>query len=249
LDLTGNHLLVSSKTLADKHWSVGQDVTLRWKETGDTPFRITGTYEQNQLAGDYLVSLSAFDANVTQKLDAVVLIKAASAGALPVVRDEVQKALVAYPALEVRSQDEYVADNARQIDKVLGLVTALLTFAIVIATFGIINTLLLSVVERTREIGLLRAVGLQRRQTRVMIRLEAIMIAIYGGVLGLVVGSFFGWALVRAFTKESEFGSFHYPFTQLIIFLIVSAVLGVLAAIIPAWRASRTNVLEAIATA
>jgi putative ABC transport system permease protein len=74
------------------------------------------------------------------------------------------------------------------------------------------------------------------------------MIAAYGGVLGLVVGSFFGWALVSAFTKQSQFGSFHYPFIQLIVFLVVAMVLGVLAAIIPAWRASRTNVLEAIAT-
>jgi putative ABC transport system permease protein len=81
-----------------------------------------------------------------------------------------------------------------------------------------------------------------------MIRLEAIMIAVYGGVLGLAVGSFFGWALTHAFTKESEFGSFHYPFGQLIIFLFVSGVLGVLAAIVPAWRASRINVLQAIAT-
>ena len=149
----------------------------------------------------------------------------------------------------MRDQKEFVADNAKQIDTILGLITALLAFAIIIATFGIINTLLLSVVERTREIGLLRAVGLQRRQTRIMIRLEAIMIAIYGGVLGLAVGSFFGWALVHAFTKSSEFGSASTTrSSQLIIFLIVSAILGMLAAIIPAWRASRINVLQAIAT-
>ncbi|MDQ1633040.1 MAG: putative transport system permease protein [Frankiaceae bacterium] len=247
-DLAGQNMLVSSKVLADKKWKVGQTVTVRWAETGDRPFQIAGTFQQNQLAGEYVVPLSAYDANVTTKLDSIVLVKAATPAALPAVRSAITQALVPYPNLDVRDQKEFVADNARQIDQILGLVTALLTFAIVIATFGIINTLLLSVVERTREIGLLRAVGLQRRQTRVMIRLEAIMIAVYGGVLGLAVGSFFGWALTHAFTKESEFGSFHYPFVQLLIFLLVSGVLGVLAAIIPAWRASRINVLQAIAT-
>lgn len=248
-DLTDQNMLVSSKVLGDQKWKVGQMVTVRWAETGDRPFRVVGTFEQNQLAGDYVVPLSAYDANVTTHLDSIVLVKATTPAAAPAVRAAITQALVPYPNLEVRDQKEFVADNAKQIDQILGLVTALLTFAIVIATFGIINTLLLSVVERTREIGLLRAVGLQRRQTRIMIRLEAIMIAVYGGVLGLAVGSFFGWALTRAFTNESDFGSFHYPYVQLIIFLLVSGVLGVLAAIIPAWRASRINVLEAIATA
>jgi putative ABC transport system permease protein len=248
LDLNGNGMLVSRKVLKEKKWQVGQTVTTRWAETGDRPLKIAGTYEPNQLAGDYLVSLATYDANVTTKLDQIVLVKGAPGANLATVRSQVAQLLVPYPNLDVRDQKEFVADNAKQIDQILGLITALLVFAIIIATIGIINTLLLSVVERTREIGLMRAVGLQRRQTRVMIRLEAIMIAIYGGVLGLAVGSFFGWALVSAFTKDSEFGSFHYPFIQLIVFLIVAGVLGVLAAIVPAWRASRTNVLAAIAT-
>jgi putative ABC transport system permease protein len=239
---------VSKKVLGDRNWKVGQTVPVVWAETGSRPLRIAGTYEQNQLAGDYLVSLTTYDANVTSRLDQVVLVKARDGANLGAVRQAVDQVVVPYPNLDVRDQKEFVAQNAKNINQVLGLVTALLVFAIVIATIGIINTLLLSVVERTREIGLLRAVGLQRRQTRVLIRLEAIMIAAYGGVLGLVVGSFFGWALVSAFTKQSQFGSFHYPFIQLIVFLVVAMVLGVLAAIIPAWRASRTNVLEAIAT-
>jgi putative ABC transport system permease protein len=248
LDLSGNSMLVSKKVLKDKDWKIGQTVTSRWAETGDKPLTITGSYDQNQLAGDYLVSLATYDANVTTQLDQVVLVKAKPGADIGAVRAQVKQILLPYPNLDLRDQKEFVADNAKQINQILGLVTALLVFAIIIATIGIINTLLLSVVERTREIGLMRAVGLQRRQTRVLIRLEAIMIAVYGGVLGLAVGSFFGWALVSAFTKDSEFGSFHYPFLTLIIFLVVAAVLGVLAAIVPAWRASRINVLEAIAT-
>ncbi len=248
LDLSNpSNLLVSSKVLKDQKWHVGQMVTIRWAEKGDTTFTVAGTYDQNQLAGDYLIGLPAYDANVTNQLDSIDLVTTKS-GASPAVRADIEKALVPFPSLEVRTQQEYVSDNAKQIDSILGLITALLGFAILIATFGIINTLLLSVVERTREIGLLRAVGLARRQTRIMIRLEAIMIAVYGGILGLAVGSFFGWALVHAFVRNSQFGSFHYPFTQLVVFLVVSGVLGVLAAIIPAWRASRINVLQAIAT-
>jgi putative ABC transport system permease protein len=129
----------------------------------------------------------------------------------------------------------------------LGLITALLALALVIALLGITNTLALSVFERTRELGLLRAVGMSRRQARSMIRWESVIIAVIGAVLGLLVGGFFGWALVTSLADEG-ISEFALPAGQLIAFVVAAAVAGIIAAIPPARRAARLNVLEAIAT-
>jgi putative ABC transport system permease protein len=112
---------------------------------------------------------------------------------------------------------------------------------------GIVNTLALSVIERTRELGLLRAVGLQRRQLRRMIRVESVVIAVYGALLGLAVGVAFGWAMVRALHGQGV-TEFSLPYGRLVQVLVVAALAGVLAAALPARRAARLNVLEAVAS-
>src|SRR5262249_20842733 len=126
------------------------------------------------------------------------------------------------------------------------LISVLLLLAILIAGLGILNTLALSVLERTRELGLLRAVGLSRRQARRMVRWEAVIISVIGAVLGLTVGVLFGWAVVRAI-RDQGISTLQVPAGQLVGYVIVSAFLGVLAAAFPARRAARLNVLEAIA--
>nr|MDT0667185.1 FtsX-like permease family protein [Micromonospora sp. DSM 115978] len=123
----------------------------------------------------------------------------------------------------------------------------LLALAVVIALFGIVNTLALSVIERTREIGLLRAIGMTRPQLRTMIRLEAMVIAVFGALLGVVVGSFFGWALASAL-EEQGITTVAYPVGRILTVVVVGAVLGVMAAIFPARRAAKMDVLRAIAT-
>ena len=125
-------------------------------------------------------------------------------------------------------------------------VNALVGFAVVIAVSGIVNTLMLSVFERTREIGLLRAVGMTRRQTRRMIRWEAVIIAVFGGVLGILVGTLLGFIAVQAM-PESFITDFGIPVGNFVIILVMCAAAGVLAAILPARRAARLNVLDAIA--
>jgi putative ABC transport system permease protein len=126
------------------------------------------------------------------------------------------------------------------------LFTVLLALAIVIAVLGITNTLALSVIERTREIGLLRAVGMSRRQLRRMVRWESVIIAVFGAVLGMLTGIVLGWAVVQALRDEGV-GAFSIPFTQMVILILVAAVAGIVAAIYPAWKGSRLNILEAIA--
>jgi len=125
--------------------------------------------------------------------------------------------------------------------------TVLLIFAVVIAILGIVNTLALSVIERTREIGLLRAIGVRRRQLRLMIRLESVVIAVLGAVLRVGLGIAFGVTLMYAL-RDQGLERISIPFTQLVVFLVLSLVIGVLAAVFPARRAARLDVLRAIAT-
>jgi putative ABC transport system permease protein len=130
---------------------------------------------------------------------------------------------------------------------VLNLIMGLLVLAIVIALLGIANTVALSVLERTRELGLLRAVGMSRRQLRATIRWESVIIALFGTTLGLAVGVLGGWGAVRVFRDEG-FEVFRLPFGVLTGVAVIAALLGMLAALVPAWRASRLDVLEAIHT-
>jgi putative ABC transport system permease protein len=133
-----------------------------------------------------------------------------------------------------------------QINGILNLITGLLGLAVLIALIGVTNTMTLAVYERTREIGLLRAVGLSRRQTRRMIRFEASIIAVFGAILGVVIGTFFAWAILRAL-EDQGFTAFVVPWGQIAMWIVITGLLGVIFALLPARKASRLNVLEAIA--
>jgi putative ABC transport system permease protein len=147
----------------------------------------------------------------------------------------------------VQSQQEFSDAQRAGVDQLLYLIYALLGLAIIIAVLGIINTLALSVIERTREVGLLRAVGLSRRQLRRMVRLESIAIAVLGAVLGVVMGLVFGVVLQRA-VADQGITELAVPGLQLVVFIVLAAVVGVLAAVLPARRAAKLNVLRAITT-
>ena len=156
-----------------------------------------------------------------------------------------ESATASFGNIEVQDQTAFRDKQAGFIDKLLGLVTALLVMAIIIAVFGIVNTLGLSVLERKRELGLLRAVGMSRKQVKRMIRWESVIIAILGAVLGIAIGFLFGWALQQSLVSDGV-TELVVPGGQLIFYLIFAGVIGVLAAILPARRAAKLNVLEAI---
>ena len=162
------------------------------------------------------------------------------------VRPQLDEVVVNYPEAVLQDRTEYQETIEGRIDTLLVTVNALVGFAVIIAVLGIVNTLMLSVFERTREIGLLRAVGMTRRQTRRMIRWEAIIIAVFGGVLGILVGTLLGFIAVQAM-PESFITDFGIPVGNFVFILIMCIVAGVLAAILPARRAARLNVLDAIA--
>jgi putative ABC transport system permease protein len=151
---------------------------------------------------------------------------------------------VAFPVAEVLSQAELKEKQEEQIDEVVNLFYALLALAIVISLFGIANTLALSIHERTRELGMLRAIGMSRRQVRTMVRYEAVITALIGAILGIVLGVIF--AILIAQPLKDEGFTLSFPVGTLIGLLIFGGVIGVLAAILPARRAARLDVLQSL---
>jgi putative ABC transport system permease protein len=163
-----------------------------------------------------------------------------------VVPGALDKVVEPVPVVSVQDKGEFAESIRGQVNQLLYMIYGLLALAIVIAVIGIVNTLGLSVLERTRELGLLRAVGLTRAQLGRMVTLESVAIAVLGAVLGLVLGVTFGVLLRQALADNLT--SLGLPLGQLLAFLVVAVVVGVLAAIVPAIRAGRLDVLRAIAT-
>ncbi len=158
---------------------------------------------------------------------------------------EIDGVLADLPTVTAKDQGEFAAEQRAPIDQLLAIIYALLGLAVIIAVLGIINTLALSVIERTREVGLLRAVGMSRRQLRSMIRLESVAISVLGAVLGIGLGLIFGISLQRAISGQG-ISVLSVPGLQLVIFVLLAGVVGVLAAVWPARRAARMDVLRAI---
>ncbi|HEU5035012.1 MAG TPA: FtsX-like permease family protein [Mycobacteriales bacterium] len=237
-----------SETVAKQHhWHVGSRLPVTFALTGHQVLTVSGVFAKNPIAGDYMIGLATYDANFRNRLDIVVAVKAAPGANLGTVRAGLANVLAATPSLSLRDQTEFKADQKRQIDQVLVFVLALLVLSLVIAWLGIVNTLALSVFERTREIGLLRAVGMATRQVRRMVRLEAVVIAVFGALLGVVLGLGYGTALVQALHTQG-IDQTSIPAGQLVGYLVVGVLAGITAAWWPARRASRLDVLQAIAS-
>lgn len=226
----------------------GDALVIQFAATGRQALEVAGLFDNKGLVqSDYLVSLETFEAHFPQRTDFQVLIKLADGVEAERGREAIEGILTDYPAVQLQDQAETKQTTASEVNQLLGLISALLGLALLIALFGIANTLALSVFERTRELGLMRAVGMGRRQVRAMVRWEAVIISVIGAVLGLAIGVLFGWALVTSLADEG-IGELAVPYGQLVAYLAVAALAGVLAALLPARRASRLDVLEAIST-
>jgi putative ABC transport system permease protein len=199
------------------------------------------------MENEWIVSTEAFVANYPDQMDTQVFVKNADGVPAGEALAAVEKVADDYPGLNVLDQTEYKAEQLGFVDQLLGLVYAMLALAVLIALLGIGNTLGLSIVERTRELGVLRAVGMTRSQLRSAIRWESVIIAVQGTLLGLVIGVFFGWALVTAMRDEG-LTTFTVPVVSLAVVVVLAALAGVVAAILPARRAARLDVLRAVAT-
>lgn len=240
--LAKGELLIDSTTASSDHLAVGDVAPVRFAQTGPSSVHIGGIYKANSLIGSFLASDEYFLSNFENPSPAAVLLR--TGGPAPVAK-AVKQAMAPYPNVQVQTRAQFEQAQVNSVNQLLGLVYALLGLAVLIALIGIVNTLMLSVFERTREIGLLRAVGMKRRQVRAMVRSESVVIAIFGALIGTVIGTGLGVALVASL---SGITITVVPLADLVVFLALSAVLGLAAATWPARRAARLDVLAAIAT-
>ncbi len=243
--LAAGELLVDTTTATADHLSVGSVVPVTFAETGRSTMRIGGIFNPNALLGNFVVADNFFLSHFTEVLPVAVLVKADSG--IGDLSAALGRGLKAYPGLQVQTRAQFEKSQQAQVDQLLGLVYALLALAIVIALVGIVNTLMLSVFERTHEIGLLRAVGMKRRQVRAMVRSESVIIAVFGALAGCVIGTGLGAALASAL-KQEGITDVVVPLSTLALFLVLSALLGLFAASWPARRAAKLDVLAAIAS-
>jgi putative ABC transport system permease protein len=241
--LAAGDLLVDSTTAANDHLSVGDTAPARFALTGTTLMRIGGIYKPNALIQHYVVSAAFFRSHFASPLPVAVLLKTNGSSS---VQSDVTRALAADPNVQVQTRAQFEQSQTMKINQLLGLVYALLSLAVIIALIGIVNTLMLSVFERTHEIGLLRAVGMKRRQIRAMIRSESVILAVFGAIVGILIGTGLGVALVASLRSQGVTDTV-VPFSSLVVFLVLAAVLGLVAAGWPARRAARLDVLSAIA--
>ncbi|WP_344892866.1 ABC transporter permease [Actinomadura meridiana] len=244
-DLGAAGIMVDEDTADDNHWKVGSAVPVTFPDGKTERLTVAGVFTKSDLIGPRLMSTQMYLRHtVKPSVDGVVVDTAATNTA---TKTALESALKDHPDLTVFDQSALKDEARKQVDGFVTFLTILLVMSVIIAAVGVINTLALSVIERTREIGLLRAIGISRRQLRRMIRLESIMIAVFGAVLGMAIGVAFGAALQNALADEG-LGVLAVPYGTLVVYLVVAAVIGVLAALWPAWRAGRMDVLKAIAT-
>ena len=226
---------------------VGSTVNVVLADTTQRALTVRGLYEFNDLAGNRVVSREMFaDANITS-FDFGVYVTLASGADSKQVRASLQKAVDDYGQGKLLSKQEYIDEQAGQVNQLLGLIYGLLFLSVIIAIVGIIITLLLSVFERQREIGLLRAVGMTRSQVRTTVRWESVITSLLGAVLGIVLGLALGWVVVFSL-RDQGLTSFQIPVGTTIAIMVLSFIVGVLAAVYPAWRATKVDVLEALTT-
>jgi putative ABC transport system permease protein len=240
-----NDVAVQQQEAEAKHIKVGDTITMRFVETGAKRFHVVGVYGTKEPFGQYSISIAAADANFPTHTDNILLIKDAPGVSMAQARHAMDRVVAAYPTAKLMTEAQFKGSVANMINKLLNLVYVLLAMALVIAFFGIANTLALSVYERTREFGLLRAVGMSRAQVRSTVRWESVLIALLGTTLGAAIGVGFSWALVKASEKQG-IRQLNIPVNQLVAIAVFAALAAVIAAALPARRAAKLNVLDAI---
>jgi putative ABC transport system permease protein len=243
--LTDRGVLLDDQEAADRHVAVGDVVDIRFLDGGVRALTVEGIYTEDALAGRVVISQALHEQTGVDQFDFAVYLTKAPGVSDAALRAAVTRVTDAYSNAQVQSRSEYVADQAAQLDQLVNLMYGLLGLAVVIALFSIANTMALSIHERTHEIGLLRAVGMTRRQTRTTVRWEAVFVTLLGTGLGLIIGVFFGWSISVALRHEGV-GNFALPVPALAVVGAQAVLGGVAAAARPARRAARLDVLRAI---
>jgi putative ABC transport system permease protein len=246
-ELGTDGVLVAAGLARREGLDVGDPLTIALPG-GEQLLRVVGVFADNPAVGsEVVVSFDTLESSGVSPADSYVYVVAEPGADIAAVRAGLEEVTGTLPTVTVKDQDAFTEERRAPVNRLLSLVYALLGLAVLIAVLGIVNTLALSVMERTREVGLLRAVGMTRRQLRAMVRWESVAIALLGAVLGIVLGVVFGVALQSALSEEG-LEVLAVPWGRLAAFLVLAALVGVLAAVWPARRAAKLDVLHAITT-
>lgn len=245
--LEDSTILVNKSAASQHGYQLGDTLALKL-QGGTQRLTVAGIFSASAaVPANYLITLDALAKGALKPEDSLLFITPKPGVSATALHDQVDPITKNLPTVSLQDPAGFADTQSQQIDQFLYMVYALLAFSILIAALGIVNTLALSVIERTREVGLLRAIGLSRRQLRRMVRLESIAIAVLGAVLGVLIGIGFGISLVKALSDQG-LEVLAVPWTQIAVFVLIAAVIGVLAAWLPSRRAARLNVLDAIST-
>ena len=240
--------ILISESLADREkLTIGSVIPVTFGDGVTRDLTVRALYIHNDLAGDRVISRETFAGTTVSSFDFSVYITLEKGADSAKVRTALQKSVDDYGQGRLLSREEYIDEQAGQVNQLLGLIYGLLALSVIIAVVGIIITLLLSVFERQREIGLLRAVGMTRSQVRTTVRWESVITSLLGAVLGILLGIGLGWVIVFAL-RDQGLTSFQIPIGSTIFIMVMSFVVGVLAAVYPAWRATKVDMLDALNT-
>jgi putative ABC transport system permease protein len=243
--LKNDQMAVSRQEAAEHNWAVGSVLKIQLPRGEEHNYTIVATYDEDAMPGTYFLPAAASkEFGITQPM--LGFVRLADGATMAQVLPQVKALVADSPEVNATDRSSYINQQVGTFDTVITMIQVLLGLAILIAVLGVINTLALSVLERTRELGLLRAVGLGRAQTMRMVTVEAVVISVFGALLGVIVGAGLGSAVVQALDGEG-ITDLVLPWTQMALYLGLAALVGVLAAVLPSIKAARLNVLAAIA--
>jgi putative ABC transport system permease protein len=245
--LADDQIAVADSIAEDEGWRMGDTVSVEFLDGTKERFTLGALYDESNIVGTVLVPRAAWEPHALQEIDTAVFVSLADGVDIDAGHAAVSRVVDRFGGPDVQNREEYAASRTAGVDMMLGIIYVLLALAIIIALMGIANTLSLSIHERRRELGILRAVGQTRRQLRTMVRDESVLIALFGTASGVALGLFLAWGLIEVVAASSDrIETFTAPLARLAVILVVGAVAGVLAGMRPARRAARLDVLDAV---
>ncbi|WP_410538288.1 ABC transporter permease [Streptomyces sp. KL2] len=239
--------VVDTATAKEHGWRTGSVLEVLYEDGERGELTVSGVYRANEMMRGIMLDTAVLDPHLEQITSMQVMVGTAG-GASDSVKSSLEKALGDNPAILVQDREDVSESIAQMFTLMLNMLYGLLAMAVVVAVLGVVNTLAMSVFERSQEIGMLRAIGLDRRGTKRMVRLESLVISLFGGVLGVGLGVFFGWAAGELISSSMSTYELVLPWERMGVFLALAALVGVLAALWPARRAARMDMLESIKT-
>ncbi|MFF7053626.1 ABC transporter permease [Streptomyces griseorubiginosus] len=241
----GSQVVVDKDRAKSFGWRAGSTFTVHYEDGKAQRLTVAGVYEGNELISGIMLDTATLSPHLRDASDMQVMLKT-SDGTSDATKDRLEKALGSNPAIKVQDKKDLSDSIAQMFTLMLNMLYGLLAMAVLVAVLGVINTLAMSVFERSQEIGMLRAIGLDRKGIKRMVRLESLVISLFGGVLGIGLGVFFGWAAGELLGAKMATYELVLPWARMAVFLLLAATVGILAALWPARRAARMNMLSAI---